>query len=137
MLTRNSFFLVLSFAFVLVGRAESLDLSGGWEVSLGNPQTEPAWKEIRLPGTLDDYQIGAPLTLKPALSIQVLAHLQRRATYIGPAWFRRTVDIPARWAGKTITLELERVLWESRVFVDGREVSRADSLVGPHRHEIR
>jgi len=127
---------MLSLVFSLVGRAESLDVSGPWEVTLAEPQTTSAWQQIRLPGTLDDYQIGAPLALKPELTIPVLAHLQRRFTYIGPAWFRRSVDIPARWTGKTITLELERVLWESRVFVDGREVSRADSLSTPQRHDL-
>jgi hypothetical protein len=117
-------------------RAESLDVSGHWDVSLADPGTSPAWRQIRLPGTLDDHQIGAPLALRPELTVPVLAHLQPRFAHVGPAWFRRRVEIPDRWAGKTITLELERVLWESRVFVDGHEVSRADSLATPHRHDL-
>ena len=128
--------LVLSLVCSLWARAESLDLSGAWDMSLADPKTKPSWQQIRLPGTLDDHQIGKPLALKPELTIQVLGHLQRRFTHIGPAWFKRSVDIPDRWAGKTIALELERVLWESRVFVDGREVSRADSLATPHRHDL-
>jgi hypothetical protein len=116
--------------------ADTLDVSGAWDVSLQEAKSEPTWQPIRLPGTLADYQLGAPLALKPELTIPVLAHLQRRFTHIGPAWFRRSVDIPANWAGKTITLELERVLWESRIFVDGSEVSRADSLCTPHRHDL-
>lgn len=117
-------------------RADVLDISGPWEVSLQDPTTGPAWRAIRLPGTLADYQLGVPLALKPELTVPVLAHLQRRFTHIGPAWFRRSIDVPQHWAGKTITLELERVLWESRVFVDNREVSRADSLCTPHRHDL-
>ncbi len=136
MLMKTLFMLVMSLMCFLCARAESLDVSGPWEVSLADPPTASAWRSMRLPGTLADNQLGTPLALKPELTIPVMAHLQRRFTHIGPAWFRRSVDIPASWAGKTITLELERVLWESRVFVDGRELSRADSLSTPHRHDL-
>jgi hypothetical protein len=133
---KSLFILVLSLLCALRAWADSLDLSGAWEVSLKAPPATSAWQQIRLPGTLDDNQLGTPLTLKPELTIPVLAHLQRRFTHIGPAWFRRSVDVPAHWAGKAITLELERVLWESRIFVDSHEVSRADSLSTPHRHDL-
>lgn len=117
-------------------RAEDLDLSGPWDVSLEDPKAAPTWHPVQLPGTLDDHQLGVPLALKPELTVPVLAHLQRRYAHVGPAWYRRSVEVPAAWAGKRITLELERVLWESRVFVDGREIHRADSLVAPHRHDL-
>ncbi len=133
---KSTFVTALLFAASLVGRADSLDLAGPWEVSLAEPGPASIWEPIRLPGTLDDHQLGAPLALRPELSIPVLAHLQRRFSHIGPAWFRRSVEIPPHWSGKSITLELERVLWESRVFVDGREVSSADSLSTPHRHDL-
>lgn len=128
--------LLLPLMFWAVGRAEIRDLSGRWDVSLVDPRAGPVWHSVRLPGTLDDFHLGQPLALKPALTIPVMAHLQRRFSYVGPAWYRRTVEIPPAWAGKTITLELERVLWESRVFVDGREMNRADSLCVPHRHDL-
>ncbi len=118
-------------------RAEDLSLAGTWKVSLREPRTTPAtWQPIALPGTLEDAGIGEPLTLKPELTLPVLTRLQRKHTYVGPAWYRREVTIPTAWAGHRITLELERVLWESRVFVDGREISRADSLTTPHRHDL-
>ncbi|MBC7369864.1 MAG: glycoside hydrolase family 2 [Undibacterium sp.] len=128
--------LALALAFAEIGSAATLDLAGPWQVSLTDPATAPAWQAISLPGTLDDAKIGTPLTLKPELTLQVLTRLQRRVMHIGPAWYRRTVEIPTAWSGQKIYLELERVIWESRVFVDGREVSRADSLVAPHRHDL-
>jgi len=136
MLMKTFFLVVLSFVCGLCARGEILDLAGSWEVSLAAENATTTWEPIRLPGTLDDEHIGTPLSLKPELNIRVLAHLQRRFSYVGPASFKRTVEIPTQWAGKTITLELERVLWESRVFVDGKEVSRADSLSTPHRHNL-
>lgn len=120
----------------LAARAATLDLAGPWQVSLTDPAAAPVWQPISLPGTLDDARIGTPLALKPELTLPVLTRLQRRVTHIGPAWYRRTVDIPVNWVGQKIVLELERVLWESRVFVDGREASRADSLIAPHRHDL-
>lgn len=130
------FMLLFSLACSVGARAEFIDVSGRWEVSLEDPRTTTTWQPIHLPGTLDDHQIGAPLMLEPGLTTPVLAHLHRRFAHVGPAWYKRRIDIPASWAGKTITLELERVLWESRVFVDGRELSRADSLSTPHRHDL-
>jgi len=118
-------------------RADTLSLAGAWQTSLHEPGTaDAAWRSIALPGTLDDAQIGEPLALQPELSMRVLTALQRRHAYVGPAWYRREVTIPAAWAGHSIVLELERVLWESRVFVDNREVSCADSLTTPHRHDL-
>jgi hypothetical protein len=118
-------------------RADTLSLAGAWEVSLHEPgTTEAAWQSIALPGTLDDAQIGEPLALRPELNMRVLTALQRRHTHVGPAWYRREIIVPPAWAGRRLVLELERVLWESRVFVDGREVSRADSLTTPHRHDL-
>lgn len=127
----------LTFATLgLCARAATLDLAGSWEVSLTDPAATAEWKPIKLPGTLDDAGLGEPLDLAPALTPQVLTRLQRRFTHVGPAWYRRAVEIPAAWAGQSIALELERVLWESRVFVDGREISRADSLTTPHVHDL-
>jgi hypothetical protein len=118
-------------------RADELSLAGTWEVSLTEPHvTQPEWRNVSLPGTLDDAGIGEPLTLKPELTLPVLTRLQRKHTYVGPAWYRREVTIPTDWSGRRIVLELERVLWKSRVWVDGRETSQADSLTTPHRHDL-
>lgn len=121
-----------------VGPGATLELSGNWQVSLRDPHAAAgaAWRELALPGTLDDAGIGEPITLESGLTLPVLTRLQRKHSHVGPAWYRRDVTIPPEWTGRRVVLELERVLWESRVFVDGREVSRADSLSTPHRHEL-
>ncbi|MFT3829988.1 MAG: hypothetical protein QM691_09825 [Opitutaceae bacterium] len=124
-------------AFSRAIAAPILDLSGEWEVSLRPPAAaETTWQSIRLPGTLTDAGIGTPLGNKPELNMATLAHLQPKFSYIGAAWYRREVVIPAEWAGSRIVLELERVLWESAVWVDGRYTGRVDSLVAPHVHDL-
>ncbi|HXC35423.1 MAG TPA: glycoside hydrolase family 2 TIM barrel-domain containing protein, partial [Candidatus Acidoferrales bacterium] len=65
-----------------------------------------------------------------------LMHLQQRFSYIGPAWYRRDVDIPKSWNDKDVELELERVIWKSEVWVNGQYIGARNSLATPHRYEI-
>jgi hypothetical protein len=56
--------------------------------------------------------------------------------YKGPAWYQKQVDIPSDWAGKGITLFLERCHWETKVWVDGTAVGTRDSLCTPQIHDL-
>jgi hypothetical protein len=57
--------------------------------------------------------------------------------YVGPAWYQRTVEIPSEWAGKQVTLHLERVLMRSSVWVDGKPVGGPIDFLGvPHEHPL-
>ncbi|HWL17510.1 MAG TPA: hypothetical protein VNR00_18015, partial [Opitutus sp.] len=128
---------LLSLTVSAVAAPSIIDLAGDWQVSLQPPAAENAtWHSIRLPGTLTDAGLGEPLQKKPDLTLATLAHLQAKFSHIGPAWYRREIVIPPDWAGRRIRLELGRVLWESQVWVDGREAGRADSLVAPHIHDL-
>ncbi|HEY4207754.1 MAG TPA: glycoside hydrolase family 2 TIM barrel-domain containing protein, partial [Puia sp.] len=110
-----------------------ISLAGQWEVKGGKAFD----RQVHLPGTLDDAGIGAPASLTDAkLTREVLLHLTRKHTYIGPVSYEREVTIPANWKGKSITLELERVLWTSHVWVDGREAGKRESLTTPHYYEL-
>jgi beta-galactosidase/beta-glucuronidase len=117
--------------------ATTIDLSGEWQVNLQAPAgADSGWRPIRLPGTLTDAGIGEPLKLRPELTLATLARLQTTFSYVGPAWYRRSIDVPMEWAGRRIVLEIERVLWTSQVWVDGRYMGRADSLSAPHMHDL-
>lgn len=125
---------ILLFLFCLrLSAQQTISLAGQWDVKYGRGLD----KTVHLPGTLDDAGIGERPTLTDAkLTREVLLHLTRKHTYIGPASYERVVDIPQSWAGKSITLELERVLWTSRVRVDGREAGVRESLTTPHYYEL-
>lgn len=123
-----------------------LSLAGEWEVAFDKGDdfgahrwmTQPFRHKMRLPGTTDDAKLGEALTLKPSLTRESLYQLARQHRYIGTAYYRRTVTIPANWRGKRIELVLERVLWQSRVFVDGKvaDVPQQESLTTPHRYDL-
>lgn len=91
---------------------------------------------IALPGTTDDKGYGTPHGLKPELTRDVLRILARKHSYVGPAWYQKTVTIPQAWAGKAITLNLERVLWETQVWVNDKPAGMADSLIAPHVYDL-
>ena len=112
----------------------SLDLSGEWQVSLDSLST---FQPIALPGTTDLAGLGTPNTLEPAITRPQIQRLTRKHSFLGAAFYKREIDIPKSMAGKPLALTLERVLWESAVWVDGVRVAGAEeSLTTPHRHLI-
>lgn len=62
--------------------------------------------------------------------------LQPDKYYKGAAWVQKVVDIPAEWAGRRITLELERPHWETRVWVDSAFAGSNNSLSTPHGYDL-
>lgn len=119
----------------------STDLSGAWHYTL-DPQDKglsDKWFDkhfdhtIQLPGTLDGIGEGEPNRLPATFEAPQIRHLIRRHSYIGPAWYTREVEISPAMAGRTLTLELERVLWLSQLWVDGVAVGTQNSQSTPHR----
>lgn len=115
-------------------------LSGQWKVRLDPEEVGLVygWQNsdegilINFPGTLDDAGIGEANSVKPDMSTESLVRLRRKYSYIGPAWYSKIVVIPPEWDGMRASLHLDRVLWESRVFVDGEEKALGESLSTPH-----
>lgn len=122
-----------------------ISLQGEWSVVLDslNVGTEENWagkkldgQIIQLPATLDDAGLGVKNTQEPVMDNSVLWGLTRKHQYIGAAWYQKEVKIPANWEGKAIDLELERIIWESKLFVDGKLIGKGESLVAPHRYDL-
>ena len=117
-----------------------LDLSGEWQCRLDPDDAGLAegWagsaagfaSPIALPGSTDLAGLGPEQSNAGPHEY----HLIRAHAHVGPAWFTRMITVPAAWAGKPATLVLERVMWQSRVWVDGKECGGAqDSLCVPHQ----
>ena len=125
---------------------DELSLAGEWDVAFDTNLDAGAHRwlsnkypyKMTLPGTTDEAGLGDSLTMKPSLDREALYQLARKHRYIGTVWYRRTVNIPANWQGKQIELMLERVLWQSRVYVDGNEANlqQQESLTTPHRYNL-
>ena len=113
---------------------QRLDLRGEWKVSLNNRGNQT----IMLPNTLDGAGIGEPNTLSPALTKPQLSRLTRKHSFIGEAKYQREITITKEMAGKPLELLLERVMWRSRLLIDGQDAGQIqESLVSPHVFHIK
>jgi len=111
------------------------NLSGEWNVyldslDLGFQKGNNATNKINLPGSLAENGYG----IKTANADT--ARLTPTHKYVGPAFYSKDIEIPQHWQGKEISLSLERVLWESKVYIDGVEMDTKDALGTPHIHEL-
>jgi len=154
---------VVLMSFSVIAR-DMLDLSGSWRlrldaedkgVSVQWPATPLVGNDrIKLPNTTDRAGFGFPLdtntmlhaapfpvtTRFPGVREPVRAdehgYLVRRHLFVGPAWYEREIEIPRAWQGRPVALRIERAMWKTDVWLDGRWVSSCDSLVVEHRHEF-
>ncbi len=160
MLLRN--FPPLFVLITAVTAAQTVDLAGTWRFAL-DPEDEiartapGAWRFpdlIQLPGILTAQGYGNVPNIRtnwtgdewkyPELfkewqadeNFKMPFFLQPPRHYLGAAWYERDIEIPADWREGEAWLWLERVHWQSTVWLDGHEVGRADSLGTPHEFEL-
>ena len=118
--------ILFQMSITVVAAQNYIDLSGEWNIRLADGHTST----INLPGTTDEAKLGEK-SVGSDFGI-----LTRAYKYIGKAWYERTIDIPESWADSNIELMLERVLWESTIYVDGRLVGKYDALNSAHIYNL-
>lgn len=127
--------------------------AGGWATApLADPGT------LTLPGSLGTQGIGDPVTVETPWTggivdqsfftderyapyrhgedVSIPFWLQPQVYYRGAAWYQRRIEIPEGWDGSGLDLVLERVHWESTVWVDGERRGSQNSLTTAHRHDL-
>jgi len=98
---------------------------------IGDPvHAETAWTGSIVSSAYFDSEDYAPF--RSPNEIKVPYWLQPDCTYVGKAWYQKDIDIPNEWAGKRFVLELERPHWETRVWLDGKDLGCQNSLSTPH-----
>jgi beta-galactosidase len=155
---------ILIAAWTLGEARESLNLAGEWRLRLDAddaglkdnwPRTPLSTPDrIALPNTTDHAGFGFALdtnTMRHTGPFPVTTrfpgiveperadehgYLVRRHLFVGPAWYEREVVVPESWRGMQVILTLERAIWQTEVWVDGKFASACDSLVVAHRHEL-
>ncbi len=141
---KRTFITILSALFALSCSTPSstIDLAGEWGVKLDSldegysPDIDFA-ATIKLPGTTDDAGLGVANTLTPELAKPQLTYLTRKNRYVGAAIYNREISIPSNWSGKDFELSLERVLWDTEVWIDGNRVEgHEESLSAPHTYDL-
>ncbi len=143
-----------------------ISVAGLWRFSLDRNDVgvKERWfdrkltESVKLPGSLAENGIGDDISVdtkwtggivdrsfftdkryekyrKPG-NVKVPFWLTPVKHYVGPAWYQKDVEIPQTWKDMHVTLSLERCHWETRLWVDGREVGTCNSLTTPHEYDL-
>ncbi|MCG8307080.1 MAG: hypothetical protein MI975_06770 [Cytophagales bacterium] len=134
----KTFILLTVWTLCAHAQQQSLDISGTWKVMLDHDYDQTANSDsnnkmegmIQLPSSLAEQGYG--IRTKGA----DFGILTPEYKYLGLATYERGIVIPETWKNKVITIFLERVLWQSKVYIDGKELSTQDALGTPHIHQI-
>ncbi|GBU08027.1 beta-galactosidase [Bacteroidales bacterium] len=121
-----------------IGACNTLSLAGEWSIKLDaeNEGSSKGWQnmlwqdKITLPGTTDQARYGEKT------SGSDYGILTRKYKYCGKVWYNKEINIPKEWKNKEVVLHLERVMWESTVWIDGRPLGAQDGLGTPHFHSM-
>ena len=115
-------------------QSKHIDLSGIWQFALdrqGTMTADDAMTEtVVLPGTTDTNKKGDFIG-----KTEETTHLSRLYAYKGRAWYRRTVEVPAKWKGKPLYLLLERTK-PSEVYIDGKLVGTSNDISTPQVFDL-
>jgi hypothetical protein len=156
----------LAFAPLSSGAGQAISLAGEWRFALDRTDAgiQEQWFQrnladrIKLPGALQEQGYGDDVSaqtdwtatlydklwyLKPHYkkytqpgNVKIPFFLQPDKRYVGAAWYQREIEIPDQWKGRRVVLTLERPHWETRVWLDGREIGTNNSLSVPHVYAL-
>ena len=62
--------------------------------------------------------------------------LQSDKYYVGAAWYQKEVEINKKWENQDLNLFLERCHWETRLWIDDKEIGMQNSLGTPHKYKL-
>jgi len=141
---------------------DAFDLSGTWRFQLdrndegvsGQWFSKTLEQTVRLPGSIQEQGYGEKVSRKTKFALEkpqafyfdtelfkkgidkLTKWAEPPAYYLGSAWFQRDVEIADNAAGKTFVLHLERVMWKSQVWADGKEIGDCTSLYTSHDYNL-
>ena len=141
---------------ILPAQAQVLNLAGSWDLALGDSAVYTDY--VVLPGSLltngkgDELSIHTQWTgslydssfyFNPFMKryqetgrMKFPFFLTPSRHYVGTAWYRRSIYVPADWKGQRVILFLERPHIETTVYVNGEEMGHQLSLSAPHEFDV-
>ncbi|MBU0475323.1 MAG: beta-galactosidase [Bacteroidetes bacterium] len=139
-----------------------IDLSGNWQFEIDplDIGIKEKWyaknfsDTIKLPGSMTENNKGDDVSLntdwtgdiidssfffetryekfRDPQNFKIPFWLQPIKHYVGPAWYKREFEVPAKWANKQLEIFLERCHWQSTVWIDDVLVGSENSLSTAH-----
>ena len=126
---------------------EVITLRGEWEFAT-DPQTNgyaagwmspgTVWlkqRTIQVPGCWEAQGVGEPGVSQP-WDMNDRGPYPLRHIYMGAAWYRRTVPVPAAWQGKRVWLKIGGVRSQGWFWVNGKPVAHDFNYCGADKYDV-
>ncbi|PQJ80982.1 beta-galactosidase [Polaribacter porphyrae] len=101
-------------------KGDEVTVNTDWTGNMWNDSlwyTDPKMEKYRIKGN-----VKIPFWLTP------------KKVYKGAAWYQKEIIIPENWSNKQFQLHLERVHWESTVWINNKKIGSQNSLATPHNY---
>ncbi len=106
----------------------------GWNAFYDKPW--PGSRKITVPGCWEAQGVGVPGHSTTWDCKWDHGPRELRNVYMGEAWYRKTVDIPAAWQGKRVWLKVGGVRSQGWFWVNGKTVAWVDTYCGSYKYDI-
>ena len=155
------FFVLLALTACLLSGAtvaaqEVISLEGSWDLSLNDSTHYDDY--VMLPGSLLTNGKGYPVIADTRWTCSIYDSsyyfnpwmeqyrqegnvkfpffLTPEKTFVGKAWYRKSIYVPRDWKKHRVTLFLERPHIETTAYINGHEVGHQMSLSTPHQYDV-
>lgn len=110
-----------------------MDLNGSWEFRLdpGSVGERERWYS-------QEVSFGDRISVPGCWQAQAFGKRSGilRNGYSGPAWYRRTVQVPASWSGARVMLKVGGALRIAELFVNGERIGTHDGMSAPFSFDV-
>ena len=125
---------------------QTISLDGTWDFAIDPDKKGDAEKwfspkvalpnkiDIQVPGCWEAQGVGGPGT-----SVSVTPEQANRpliGSYVGTAWYKKTVTIPAQWQGKEIWLKFGGVHCQGWFWANGTYLNHDKSYCGAYKYRV-
>jgi len=158
--------LIISFLYSNAIAQERMPLNGKWQFAIDPQDkgvqekwfSKPLDETVTLPGSMTENGKGYDISLSTQWTGNILDSsyfklpeyakyrqpgnfkvpfwLQPVKSYVGAAWYKRKIKIPAGWNEKSIELLFERCHWQSTLWIDDKLIGTQYALGAPHIFDL-
>jgi beta-galactosidase len=130
--------------------SQTISLDGKWDFAT-DPQKQgekkqwyrsdvplPNKRDIQVPGCWEAQGVGEPGYSQPP-AIRVVFEVANRpilASYHGSAWYRKTIEVPAKWQDNKIWLKFGGINSVGWIWVNGKFVAKHYEYAGTYKYDI-
>ena len=128
--------------------SQTISLDGKWDFATDPEKKgkEKQWyrpdvklpnkRDIQVPGCWEAQGVGEPDFSHGKRMVFEAINRRIRAAYIGSAWYKKTMNIPANWAGKKVWIKFGGINSAGWIWVNGKFVAKQYEYTGAYKYDI-